>query len=77
MANGGTYTLKVTAKDSAGATVNSTPLIRGLVTSVEQVDGKTLITVNGVKLGWEKVTSITQPPPPATTTTPPTTTAAS
>lgn len=80
LANGGTYTLKVTAKDATGTTVNATPLIRGLVTSVEQVDGKTLITVNGVKLGWEKVTSITQPPPPVTTTTtttPPTTTAAS
>jgi len=80
LANGGIYTLKVTAKDATGTTVNATPLIRGLVTSVEQVDGKTLITVNGVKLGWEKVTSITQPPPvtpTATTTTPPTTTAAS
>ena len=49
------------------------------MTSVEQVDGNTLITVNGVKLGWEKVTSITQPPPvtTTTTTTPQTPTAAS
>ncbi|MFN3515148.1 MAG: flagellar hook assembly protein FlgD [Phenylobacterium sp.] len=56
--NGGTYTLRVTAKDSTGAAVSATPFVKGLVTGVEQTDGKTLITVNGVQIGWEKVTSI-------------------
>jgi len=59
--NGGVYTLRVTAKDSAGGAVGSSNFINGVVTGVEQVDGKTLLTVNGVKVGWEKVTSIKQP----------------
>jgi flagellar basal-body rod modification protein FlgD len=56
--NGGTYTLRVTAKDSKGGVISATPFIKGLVTGVEQTDGKTLLTVNGVQVGWEKVTSI-------------------
>lgn len=56
--NGETYTLRITAKDSAGATVGVTNFIKGVVTGVEQSGGKTFITVNGVQIGWEKVTSI-------------------
>jgi len=37
------------------------------VTSVEQSDGSTLITVNGVKMAWDTVTSITQPDEAPTT----------
>ena len=70
--NGGTYTLRVTAKDSAGATVPSTNFVKGVVTGVEQVDGKTLITVNGVQVGWEKVTSIAEAKTAANDTTDPT-----
>lgn len=66
--NGGTYTLKVTAKDSAGAAVPVTNFVQGVVTGVEQVNGQTLITVNGVKVGWEKVTSIAEAPKAPTTT---------
>lgn len=62
MPNGGTYILRITAKDSTGATVPATKFIKGVVTGVEQVDGKTLITVNGVQVGWEKVTSIAEAP---------------
>jgi len=62
--NGDTYTLRITAKDSAGATVPVTNFLKGVVTGVEQADGKTYITINGVKVGWEKVTSIAEPPPP-------------
>lgn len=61
-ANGGTYTLRITAKDSADATVTATPFIKGVVTGVEQTDGRTLITVGGVQVGWEKVTSIADAP---------------
>jgi Flagellar hook capping protein len=59
--NGGKYTLRVTAKDSAGETVASTGFIKGVVTGVEQTDGKTYITINGVQIGWERVTSISTP----------------
>uniref|UniRef100_UPI00286A0599 flagellar hook assembly protein FlgD n=1 Tax=Phenylobacterium sp. TaxID=1871053 RepID=UPI00286A0599 len=58
--NGGAYTLRVTAKDSTGAGLGTTTYVDGVVTGVEQVDGKTLITVNGVRIPWEKVTSIKQ-----------------
>lgn len=58
--DGGPYTLKVTAKDSAGTGVISKVNIQGVVTGVEQVDGKTLITINGAKVPWETVTSISQ-----------------
>ena len=60
--NGDTYTLRITAKDSAGASVGVTNFIKGVVTGVEQTDGKTLITINGVQIGWEKVTSIAEAP---------------
>jgi flagellar basal-body rod modification protein FlgD len=59
-ANGGVYTLRITAKDSKGGAVSATPFVQGRVTGVEQQDGKTLITVNGAKLPWESVTSITE-----------------
>jgi len=64
----GTYTLKVTARDSKGAAVPSTTYVDGLVTGVEQVDGSTLITVGGAKVSWDKVTTVAEPPKPATTT---------
>ncbi len=56
--NGGTYTLRITAKDSKDATVGASTFVKGIVTGVEQTNGQTLITVNGVQVGWEKVTSI-------------------
>jgi flagellar basal-body rod modification protein FlgD len=61
--DGGPYTLKVTAKDSAGTGVISNVSIQGVVTGVEQVDGKTLITINGAKIPWETVTSINEAAP--------------
>lgn len=64
--DGGPYTLKVSAKDSAGAAVISKVNIQGVVTGVEQVDGKTLITINGAKIPWETVTSINEVAPTTT-----------
>ena len=66
----GTYTLKVTARDSKGVAVPHTTFVDGVVSAVEQVDGKTLITVGGAKVSWDKVTSVAQPaaaPAPAPT----------
>lgn len=40
------------------------------MTGVEQGSGKTFITVNGVQIGWEKVTSIAEVPKTASTDTP-------
>ncbi|MFC3069018.1 flagellar hook assembly protein FlgD [Phenylobacterium soli] len=57
----GTYTLKVTAADTTGAAIASTTYVQGLVTSVEQSNGSTLISVNGTKVNWSTVKSITQP----------------
>lgn len=56
----GDYTLKVTAATSTGEPVTSTIYQDGVVTGVEQVDGKTLITINGAKVSWDVVTRITQ-----------------
>ena len=69
----GTYTLRVTAKDSTGAAVTSTTYVQGRVTGVEQLDGVTYITVNGGKIGWNTVTSVKEPDAPTTPTTPATT----
>ncbi|MFD1192595.1 MULTISPECIES: flagellar hook assembly protein FlgD [Phenylobacterium] len=58
--DGGTYTVRITAVDSSGATVAATTFVKGVVTGVEQASGKSLITVNGAKIPWENVTSIKQ-----------------
>ncbi len=57
----GDYTLRITAKDSTGTAVTSTNYVRGRVTGVEQIDGATYITVNGGKLPWGTVTSVSNP----------------
>ena len=57
----GVYTLRVTAKDSTGTAVTSTNYVQGRVTGVEQIDGATFITVNGGKLPWGTVTSVSNP----------------
>ena len=54
----GPYTLRVTAMDSAGASVASTTFVQGRVTGVEQLDGQTYITVNGGKVPWNTVTTV-------------------
>ena len=63
----GTYTLRVTAKDSQGSTVASQVFAEGLVTGVEQKDGSTLLTINGARVPWDKIVSIRQPAAPTTT----------
>jgi flagellar basal-body rod modification protein FlgD len=63
----GVYTLRVTATDSAGANVPSTTYVQGIVTGVEQVAGVPQITVNGGKVAWDHVTSVSLPTPSTTT----------
>ncbi|MGH7028679.1 flagellar hook assembly protein FlgD [Brevundimonas sp.] len=43
--DGGVYTLRVTAKDGAGAKVDSQVLINGRVTGVEMYDGQAFVTI--------------------------------
>ncbi len=64
----GTYTLRVTAKDSQGSTVTSKIFADGLVTGVEQNDGSTLITIKGAQVPWDKIVRIRQPAETATQT---------
>jgi flagellar basal-body rod modification protein FlgD len=57
----GVYSLRVTAKDSEGTTVNSGVVVQGVVTGVQQIDGGTYITINGAQIPWETITLIRQP----------------
>lgn len=63
----GTYSLRVTAKDSENSVVKSNVVTDGVVTGVQQKDGSTLITINGAQVPWDKIVSIRQPPEPVTT----------
>jgi flagellar basal-body rod modification protein FlgD len=74
----GTYTLRVTAADANGAALSTTTYVQGRVTSVEQSNGDTLITVNGSRVSWSTVKSITEAAAdaPATPTAPTTPTTA-
>lgn len=65
----GVYALKVTAKDSEGSEVVSKIFLDGKVTGVEQQDGLTYITVDGVSVPWDKLVSIRQPEEPEETAT--------
>ncbi|MDB5435354.1 MAG: flgD [Phenylobacterium sp.] len=58
--NGGTYSLRVTALDSAGNAITETNYVQGVVTGVTQSNGSTSITVNGGPVDWSKVTSVEQ-----------------
>lgn len=69
LADGGTYTLRVTATDSTGAALTVPSYVEGKVTAVEQSDGKTYITVNGAQVVWDKVTKVALDEVAKTTTT--------
>jgi flagellar basal-body rod modification protein FlgD len=65
----GTYTLRVTAKDSAAKAIATTTYVQGLVSGVEQVDGAPVITVGGTRVGLSQVTSVSLPVAPAASNT--------
>jgi flagellar basal-body rod modification protein FlgD len=56
--NGGTYTLSINATDGTGATVPVSTNISGTATSVQQVNGVTMVTVNGVQVPVSSVTTV-------------------
>ncbi len=57
-ADGGTYTLKVTAADASGTAVTTHIFQRGITSSVETADGQSLINLNGLKLPLSAVTAV-------------------
>jgi flagellar basal-body rod modification protein FlgD len=59
--DGGAYTLRITATDSAGAEVGHNTFIQGLVRAVEQVDGETYVTIGGSRALWQTISSIGLP----------------
>ena len=62
----GVYSLRVTAKDSSGSDVPTGIVAQGVVTGVQQVDGQTVVTINGAQIPWERITLIRQAPEPET-----------
>ena len=65
LADGGKYTLRVTATDSEGATVGHVTYIEGVVTAIEQVDGETYATIGGTRALWQTISSIGLAPTPS------------
>jgi flagellar basal-body rod modification protein FlgD len=61
----GVYTLRVTAVDTAKQLVDAITYIEGVVNSVEQNNGATLISIGGAQMPWTNVSSITMADPPA------------
>jgi len=68
--DGGAYTLRITATDSAGASVGHNVFIEGLVRAVEQVDGQTYVTIGGSRALWQTISSIGLPSTQNADTTP-------
>lgn len=58
LANGGTYTLQISAKDAAGNAISATDGVTGVVASTQQVNGVTMITVNGVQVPLSTVDAV-------------------
>jgi flagellar basal-body rod modification protein FlgD len=56
----GVYTLKLTAVDASGTAIDTTTYVQGVVGSVEQSNGQTLIAVGPTKVDWSTVKSITE-----------------
>lgn len=61
--DGGVYRLRITAKDSSGGVVPAQVFAKGVVTGVEQVDGKTMLTIGGSKVPWSAVIAVSEPLP--------------
>jgi flagellar basal-body rod modification protein FlgD len=69
LANGGTYTLNITATDSTGAALTTPSFVEGLVTGVTQDNGTASIIVNGSSVPISSVISVNKPTTTANTST--------
>ena len=56
--NGGAYTLSINAADANGATIPVSTNITGTASAVQQVNGTTMVTVNGVQVPLNSVTGV-------------------
>jgi flagellar basal-body rod modification protein FlgD len=56
--NGGAYTLLINATDATGATIPVSTNITGTASAVQQVNGTTMVTVNGVQVPLNSVTGV-------------------
>ena len=57
-ANGGSFTLKITATDPNGQPITVSSGINGQVTAAQQVNGVTMVTINGVQVPLSTVTGV-------------------
>ncbi len=57
--DGGTYTLQITAGDSGGGAVTSQIYQRGVVTSIQGLNGTTMVGMNGAVVPLSSVTGVT------------------
>ncbi len=53
-----TYGLRVTAKDPSGETISTHVYLKGQVLSVQNIDGTTVVDINGTKVPLNLVTSV-------------------
>ena len=57
-ADGTTYGLRVLAKTATGETISSHVYLKGQVLSVQNIDGQTVVDINGTKVPLSLVTSV-------------------
>jgi flagellar basal-body rod modification protein FlgD len=58
IADGGTYTLTISAKDSSGATITPSTNLQGQATAVNTVNGQTMVTVGGVQIPLSSIIGV-------------------
>ncbi len=58
LADGGTYTLKVTATGSGGETINASCHVTGVVTGVQTINGETVVSIGKLKIPVSSVTGV-------------------
>ncbi|HEY5006677.1 MAG TPA: flagellar hook capping FlgD N-terminal domain-containing protein [Caulobacteraceae bacterium] len=56
--NGGAYTLAINATDANGATIPVSTNITGTASAVQQLNGTTMVTINGVQVPLSSVTGV-------------------
>ena len=73
--NGGTYTVQISAADASGSPVNVSTAVTGNVTSTQQMNGVTMVTLSNSQVANDNVTvpvssvTLVQPTSSGTTTT--------
>jgi flagellar basal-body rod modification protein FlgD len=58
--DGGTYTLSVTATDASGASIAVNSNVTGTATAVQQINGQTMVTINGAQVPLSAVTGVNE-----------------